>query len=137
DAHALAPDVGDELAAVVRRALAKDPEDRFPSAGDLGRAALAAAGTGPAPPPERVVARGAAAPGGFGDEQTAVPASVAPTEVAPPRRRMPSRLRPLLAPGLSLIAGAAVVLATVLLLGGGGGGHKAATTSRSGTTATM
>ena len=63
DAPALEPDVPPALAAVVERALAKDPDDRFPSAGDLGRAALAAVGDGPAPPPERVVARGAAGAG--------------------------------------------------------------------------
>jgi DNA-binding NarL/FixJ family response regulator/tRNA A-37 threonylcarbamoyl transferase component Bud32 len=36
------------LAAVVARAMAKRPEDRFPSAGDFARAALAAAGAPPA-----------------------------------------------------------------------------------------
>ena len=41
DARELAPEVPGPLADVVRRALAKDPGDRFPSAGDLGRAALA------------------------------------------------------------------------------------------------
>ena len=47
---------------VVRRALAKQPADRFPSAGDLGRAALAAAGVRAADEPERMVAVGEAAP---------------------------------------------------------------------------
>src|SRR6478672_3615334 len=36
------PGAGHELDAVIHRAMAKDPGDRFPSAGDLGRAALAA-----------------------------------------------------------------------------------------------
>ena len=53
-----------EFAGVVERALSKDPADRYPSAGDLGRAALAAAGRSVAPGPERNVARGAAAPEG-------------------------------------------------------------------------
>ncbi len=52
--------------AVIARAMAKDPDDRFPSAGDLGRAALAAAGRPVAPspsawsrsaPPRRATAR--------------------------------------------------------------------------------
>jgi len=51
-----------EFEGVVARALAKDPSDRYPSAGDLGRAALAAAGRSGVAAPERLVARGAAAP---------------------------------------------------------------------------
>ncbi|HWI71056.1 MAG TPA: serine/threonine-protein kinase, partial [Baekduia sp.] len=77
DARALMPDVPAALSEVVERALAKDPDDRFPSAGDLGRAALAAVGDGPSPPPERVVARGAAAPGGHADDETVVPGAAA------------------------------------------------------------
>ena len=42
--HDRAPDVPASFDAVLARAMAKDPDDRFPSAGDLGRAALAAAG---------------------------------------------------------------------------------------------
>jgi len=60
---ALRPDVPGALDGVVQRALAKRPEERHPSAGDLGRAARAAAG-GARADPERTVARGAAAPGG-------------------------------------------------------------------------
>jgi hypothetical protein len=47
---------------VLWRALAKDPEERYPSAGDLGRAALAAARGEPVTESERSVARGPAAP---------------------------------------------------------------------------
>ena len=47
--------------AVIARALAKAPDDRYPSAGDLGRAALAAAGGERVTSPERAVASGAAA----------------------------------------------------------------------------
>ncbi len=49
---------------VVARAMAKEPDARFPSAGDLGRAARAAVSGGSPSQPERMVARGAAAPGG-------------------------------------------------------------------------
>jgi predicted Ser/Thr protein kinase len=56
--------VPSEFAGVVERALSKEPGDRYPSAGDLGRAALAAAGRSGVAAPERVVARGAAAPPG-------------------------------------------------------------------------
>jgi DNA-binding beta-propeller fold protein YncE len=124
------PDVPGPLADVVHRALAKDPGDRFPSAGDLGRAALAAVGDGPAPPPERLVARGAAAPGGAADEETAIPVSVAPTEIAPGRPRTArdgAVVRRWLAPALSLLAGAAIVLLTVLLMSGAGDGGGSGT----------
>jgi serine/threonine protein kinase len=56
------PGVPPALDAVVHRALAKQPADRFPSAGDLGRAATAAL-RDEAPPGEHTVARGEAAPG--------------------------------------------------------------------------
>jgi Protein kinase domain len=51
-----------EFDTVIRRALAKDPEDRYPSAGDLGRAAQGAARGEPVTESERSVARGPAAP---------------------------------------------------------------------------
>jgi serine/threonine protein kinase len=47
---------------VVRRAMAKQPEERYPSAGDLGQAALVAAGGLRRPRAESIVATGAAAP---------------------------------------------------------------------------
>jgi len=71
---------------IVARALAKEPDDRYPSAGDLGRAALAAARGEPVTETERTVAIGSAAPGG-------VPATevTAPTSIAPPREQPPPR----------------------------------------------
>ena len=56
------PGAPEELDSVVQRALAKDPGARYPSAGDLGRVALAAAEGIAAAPGERSVATGAAAP---------------------------------------------------------------------------
>jgi serine/threonine-protein kinase len=57
-------DLPDGFDRVIARALAKDPERRYPSAGDLGRAALAAAEGRHVTETERTVARGAAAPDG-------------------------------------------------------------------------
>jgi serine/threonine protein kinase len=54
--------VSTSLQRVLLRALAKSPEHRYPSAGDLGRAALAAAEGRSVTEAERSVARGAAAP---------------------------------------------------------------------------
>ena len=57
-----APGVPREFDRVIARALAKAPEDRYPSAGDFGRAAMAAAEGRSITTEERSVARGAAAP---------------------------------------------------------------------------
>jgi predicted Ser/Thr protein kinase len=78
---------------VVARALAKDPDDRYPSAGDLGRAAVAAGRGEPVTESERTVAIGPAAPDGDRD-QTAPTAVVRRSrsralEPAPPPAAMP------------------------------------------------
>ena len=57
----LCPDLPEEFDDVVRRAMAKDPSERYPSAGDLGQAALVAAGELRRASPWSVVARGDAA----------------------------------------------------------------------------
>ena len=55
-------DVPEALEEVVERGMAKDPQDRYPSSGDLARAAMAAVQARPVPTAERTVATGAAAP---------------------------------------------------------------------------
>jgi DNA-binding beta-propeller fold protein YncE/predicted Ser/Thr protein kinase len=67
-----------ELDEVIARALAKQPDDRFPSAGDLGRAAVAAAAGERPREHERLVAVGAAAPV---DAPTVTSGRLAPTRV--------------------------------------------------------
>jgi DNA-binding beta-propeller fold protein YncE len=128
--HDRAPDVPASFDAVLARALAKDPDDRFPSAGDLGRAALAAAGRPVAPAPERLVAVGEAAPG---DQETVVSPDQAPTVLAadaPAGRRLwPWALAAVPIAGLALIA--------ALALGGGDeGGNGGSTTAGSTSTGT-
>jgi predicted Ser/Thr protein kinase len=151
DAQALMPEVPRALAQVVERALEKDPDDRWLSAGDLGRAALAAVGDGPVPGPERVVARGAAAPGGHADDETHVPGGAggasatptAPTALAPggPAGGAGGAggARAWITPLLALLAGAAIVVIAVVLFAGGGddgGPGTGATTAGTETTAT-
>jgi serine/threonine protein kinase len=58
----LRPDLPREFDDVIHRAMAKDPSDRYPSAGDLGQAALVAAGTQRRAGAESIVATGEAAP---------------------------------------------------------------------------
>lgn len=57
-ASALRSEIDPALDRVIERAMAKAPEDRYPSAGDLGRAALAAAHGREVSQPERSVAVG-------------------------------------------------------------------------------
>src|SRR6185312_2768695 len=90
--RASAPDAPPALQAVIDRALAKDPADRFQSAGDLGRAALAAVGREDPRRGERVVARGDAAPV---EADTAASPDQAPTVLADPTPRRTGGRRPL------------------------------------------
>ena len=127
----LRPDLPGELDLVVARALAKDPGERFPSAGDLARAAAAALEGQPTVEAERSVAVGAAAPGPpedtttterLRDEQIAIdrppgPRSAetlqAPRDGAAARRRYAPLLAAL---GALIVVG---VVAAVVLSGGG------------------
>jgi serine/threonine protein kinase len=78
---------GSVLDPVIRRAMAKDPIDRFPSAGDLGRAAVAATRGEAVTEPEHVVGAGEAAPLPETVRLSRDPA-IPPTDPQPrPRRR--------------------------------------------------
>jgi hypothetical protein len=138
-----APEVSMALDDVVIRALSKQPDDRYPSAGDLGRAATAALSGAAVAVPERTVATGAAATRTAATMQPRPPTPT-PTATAsdPELATRPTsalgdkggggskggRRRLALGAGLlALLAIAAVVLA--LSGGGGGGGDATATTT--------
>jgi streptogramin lyase len=113
---ALRPGIPPTFDAVVGRALAKDPADRYPSTGDVGRAALAAVRDEDPSQGERIVAVGAAAPT---TARAAPPEPDAPTTDAPVvgdvRRRPRGRI-------LAVAAAAGAVIAAIvvaLLLAGG------------------
>jgi YVTN family beta-propeller protein len=125
-----APGVPASFDAVLQRAMAKDPEERYPSAGDLGRAALAAAGRTATPGPERRVAVGEAAPGD--EEETVVSPDQAATAVARPAPAV-RRLWPW---ALAVVPIAALAVVAVVALGGGGdGGGQTTSSARTTTTA--
>lgn len=114
--------------AVIARAMSKRPEDRYPSAGDLGRAALAAASGRPVTEPERRVARGAAsAPGLMIEDREGSTGDLArhysdlePTPTLDPPSRGRRRLRALAPLLIGLAVGVIAGLAIFLLRGGGG-----------------
>jgi len=130
------PEVPMALDDVVIRAMSKSPDDRYPSAGDLGRAAQAALAGQTVSVPERTVATGAAA-----TREREMPKAEPPAETAKTlpeeeflRSREPAgeshrNRRVLFGGGLALFAAAAI--AAVLVLGGGGsdGGTTEETTT--------
>jgi hypothetical protein len=129
-----AAEVSMALDDVVVRAMSKDPGDRYPSAGDLGRAAVAAVSGAPVAVPERTVATGAAATREAGMVAPPEPRLPEPTKATPrlePEPESPpgtggGRGRLLLAAGF--LAAVAVVVALVAFAGsdgdGGGGDDK-------------
>ena len=136
------PMVPKALDRVIARAMAKTPNARFPSAGDLGRAADAALSGSEVELSERTVATGSAATRTAETPADAEPGS-APQATAPiaqttetraatapppqPPRRTGLRRRPLVAVigGIAVVAVAAGAIA-LLSGGGGGGGTQAA-----------
>jgi len=72
----LVPGVSPKFDQIIGRALAKSPDDRYPSAGDLGSAALAAAEGRSVSRPERRVAVGQAAPTEVPGPTAAAPKSI-------------------------------------------------------------
>ena len=139
----LRPDLPGDLDHVITRALAKEPDERFPSAGDLGRAAAAACAGSPTVEAERSVAAGAAAPGPpdattsaerevSASPGVALPGSGASASREPTIRDRPSpttrRPRWALLGGLAAVAVLAVV-AVIALSGGSEDGNGNSSTS--------
>jgi serine/threonine protein kinase len=143
------PEVSMALDDVVIRAMSKSPDDRYPSAGDLGRAAQAALrGEAPAVP-ERTVATGAAATRTAETIATkAGETKVSPRDTEPTRRladdssalsrspSAPNRRRWALVVGVAAIAVALVVVIVLISGGGGSGPGNSGTSDANATTPT-
>jgi serine/threonine-protein kinase len=99
--------LGSPLDPILRRALAKDPDARYPSAGDLGRAAVAAARGEHVTEEERTVATGNAAPD---PRAPTVVLGAQPTArlVTRPRRRAVASLAAFSVVGLAAVAALAI-----------------------------
>jgi DNA-binding beta-propeller fold protein YncE len=105
------PDLPPAFDDVVGRAMAKQPSERYPSAGDLGQAALVAAGTLRRARAESIVATGAAAPVAAVRASGAASAAVEAPPVAassPARARSGTLLRGVAAAFLAILAVAVV-----------------------------
>ncbi|HEX2104664.1 MAG TPA: protein kinase [Solirubrobacteraceae bacterium] len=113
---AVRPDLPPTFDTVLARAMAKDSAERYPSTGDLGRAALAAARGEDPPEAERTVGVGAAAPGPR--RRPPIPADEPTVDL--PRADRPARggRRPRwVVAGVALAAIPVIAAATVLLSG--------------------
>jgi hypothetical protein len=140
------PMVPKALDRVIARAMAKSPDDRFPSAGDLGRAAGAAVSGAEVPIPERTVATGEAATrtaetltdDGAGSEAAATTpiAATAETGAGSTEQVSPPPIEPRggRRTGAVLVAVAAVALiaGAIAIFAGGGGGDGASPTASKG-----
>jgi hypothetical protein len=126
---ATAPDMPVQLEAVVTRAMAKKPDERYLSAGDLGRAAVAAVEDREIDLVERSVAVGAAAAQGEPEHGSTArrrppgqrPTSTAAATARPARAPVRARRRFL---GIGAAALAVIVATAVVLSSGGGGGTR-------------
>jgi YVTN family beta-propeller protein len=117
----LRPDLPGGLDLVIKRALAKDPADRFPSAGDLARAVEAAVEGGATVEAERSVGVGPAAPGPPEATTTTERRLEDSTVAAPPPAQTevePGSRLSWLAYGAGAVA---IVVAVVLIVSSGGG----------------
>jgi tRNA A-37 threonylcarbamoyl transferase component Bud32 len=133
------PSLPPAFEAVLLRAMAKRPEDRYQSAGDLGRAAVAAGSGAAVAMSERTVAVGPAAPAGT-PPPGAAPAGTPPPGAAPDGTSTPPggatpapapapRRRRLLLAGAGLAAVVAAIVIVVVLATGGSGSSTVSTLS--------
>jgi serine/threonine-protein kinase len=123
-----------EVDAAIGRAMAKDPSERFQSAGDFARALTAALTGEPNLEPERTVAVGPALTGAPQRLDEGAPTRESPTVAAPAADTTRVAAAPAAAPARRarqprVLAAVAVILvvaaaAVIALLVGGGGGEK-------------
>ncbi len=105
------PGLPGQFDVAVVRAMAKNPDHRYPSAGDLGRAAQAAAVGRSPTEPERMVARGAAAPGAAPTEPGLAAEASTRTAARFPGKRRRRRRAPLVAAAGALLVAVGATLA--------------------------